>query len=134
MAIRYAFEQIFSNLITNASKYSHPGDHIDISMREHDANAEIVFSDTGIGIEPEALENIFIPFRQLGIGTGTAKGLGIGLALVRSFVEIHTAPSSYRAKEQTKEANSRSLFLFSRRKLLLLLRKTHLKRKNSRVP
>jgi signal transduction histidine kinase len=87
-------EQVFSNLITNASKYSHAGDHIDIAMREQDGNAQIIFTDTGIGIEPGALESIFTPFHQLGISSATQKGLGIGLALVRSFVEIHNGSIS----------------------------------------
>jgi signal transduction histidine kinase len=87
-------EQIFSNLLTNASKYSDPGDQIMLSIskvqgpdgREY---AEIAVSDTGIGIDSAVIEDIFTPFLQVELGARTKKGLGIGLALARSFVEMH---------------------------------------------
>lgn len=83
-------EQIFSNLLTNASKFSSSGDTITLSMRENDGVAEIEIVDRGIGIQPEELESIFLPFRQLQEGERTKKGLGIGLSLVRNFVEMHS--------------------------------------------
>ncbi|MDB5237720.1 MAG: Two-component system, NarL family, capsular synthesis sensor histidine kinase RcsC [Parcubacteria group bacterium] len=82
-------EQVFSNLITNASKYSDSGDPITISASIKEDQAEIVVSDRGIGIPQESLGTIFTPFHQLGSGARTQKGLGIGLALVQSFVEVH---------------------------------------------
>ncbi len=82
-------EQIFSNLLTNASKYSDPGDKISLSLRKVGSFAEIRISDTGIGISSQTLEHIFTPFHQVGSGVRSQKGLGIGLALVKSFVEIH---------------------------------------------
>ncbi|MBY0293942.1 response regulator [Patescibacteria group bacterium] len=82
-------EQIFSNLLTNASKFSSSGDTMTLSMRENDGVAEIEVVDRGIGIRPEELESIFLPFRQLQEGERTKKGLGIGLSLVRNFVEMH---------------------------------------------
>jgi CheY-like chemotaxis protein len=54
------------------------------------ADALIRFTDTGIGIEPDALPHIFEPFRQLGTGAARRRGgLGIGLTLVRHLVELH---------------------------------------------
>jgi signal transduction histidine kinase/CheY-like chemotaxis protein len=82
-------EQIFSNLLTNASKYSNSGDQINISLKKAGTNAEIAITDPGIGIDESVLEKIFIPFHQVGSGAQSKKGLGIGLALVRSFVEMH---------------------------------------------
>jgi signal transduction histidine kinase/CheY-like chemotaxis protein len=82
-------EQIFSNLLTNASKYSNSGDQINISLKKVGATAEITITDPGIGIDESVLEKIFIPFHQASNGTQSKKGLGIGLALVRSFVEMH---------------------------------------------
>lgn len=82
-------EQIFSNLLTNASKYSDPGDPIGLSLLERNGMAEIRITDQGVGIEAEALEHIFTPFHQIELGARSRKGLGIGLALVRSFAEMH---------------------------------------------
>ena len=82
-------EQVFSNLITNSSKYSDAGEQITITMRKRDDQAEIVVSDMGVGIETDLLDKIFTPFHQVDSGARSKKGLGIGLALVRSFVEMH---------------------------------------------
>ncbi|HEY0947929.1 MAG TPA: ATP-binding protein [Candidatus Paceibacterota bacterium] len=82
-------EQVFTNLITNASKYSDPGDPIDITLRKDGDSAEITVKDTGIGIPPEMLDTIFLPFQQIEQGSRTRKGLGIGLALVHNFVTAH---------------------------------------------
>ena len=82
-------EQIFSNLLTNASKYSDSGDSITVILSQKDTLAEIIVSDTGVGIEAKVLEKIFTPFHQVDLGERTKQGLGIGLALVKSFVEMH---------------------------------------------
>jgi len=54
-----------------------------------DADMLIVLNDNGIGIDPTLLETVFTPFHQIETGKRSIKGLGIGLALVRSFVEMH---------------------------------------------
>ena len=82
-------EQIFSNLLTNASKYSDSGDTISLVVRRQDNVVEIEVADEGIGLSPDTLETIFVPFHQVEEGARTKKGLGIGLALVRNFVELH---------------------------------------------
>lgn len=82
-------EQIFSNLLTNASKYSDSGDTISLVVRRRDNVVEIEVADEGIGLSPDMLETIFLPFHQVEEGARTKKGLGIGLALVRNFVELH---------------------------------------------
>ena len=82
-------EQVFSNLITNASKYSDPGDPITITLKKAGDYAEAIVQDRGVGIPPESIDHIFTPFHQVGSGKRTQKGLGIGLALVQSFVQVH---------------------------------------------
>ncbi len=82
-------EQIFSNLLTNASKYSHSGDTITVEIRPTAGFVDISVSDNGIGLSAHEIETIFLPFQQVEQGERTMKGLGIGLALVRSFVEMH---------------------------------------------
>lgn len=82
-------EQIFSNLLTNASKYSNPGDTVTVRMRSDDPDIEVVVEDQGVGLDAAMLDSIFTPFQQIEQGTRTRQGLGIGLSLVRSFVEMH---------------------------------------------
>lgn len=82
-------EQVMSNLLTNASKYSDSGDQISLTITKKDGQAIITVLDNGIGIDPELLDHVFTPFHQLDLGDRSRKGLGIGLALVRSFVEMH---------------------------------------------
>lgn len=82
-------EQVFSNLLTNASKYSNSGDTISISVKKTGDAAEVHVIDEGIGIEASWLDTIFLPFHQLDSGARHKKGLGIGLALVQSFVHMH---------------------------------------------
>ena len=82
-------EQVVSNLLTNASKYSDSGAQITLTLERKDKQANITVTDNGIGIDPELLEHVFTPFHQLDLGDRSRKGLGIGLALVRSFVEMH---------------------------------------------
>jgi CheY-like chemotaxis protein len=82
-------EQVFSNLIANASKYSPSGAPITIQLRSTPKEVEISVSDKGMGIEESALEKIFTPFHQGESVQQNKKGLGIGLALVRGFVDMH---------------------------------------------
>ncbi len=82
-------EQVFSNLLTNASKYSASGDTIKLSMKESGAAALIEISDEGIGLSSHQLEIIFQPFHQVEQGERSGKGLGIGLSLVRDFIHLH---------------------------------------------
>jgi signal transduction histidine kinase len=80
-------QQVFANLLSNASRYSPEGAEIAISAREEDRRAVIVVRDTGVGIRRDMLERIFDPFVRE--SAGMADGLGIGLTLVRSLVTQH---------------------------------------------
>ncbi len=82
-------EQVITNLLTNASKFSNEGGRVAVSVRANGMTGEITVKDDGIGIEASMLANIFDPFRQIEHGERTKKGIGIGLALVRSIVEMH---------------------------------------------
>ncbi|HEY0010617.1 MAG TPA: ATP-binding protein [Candidatus Paceibacterota bacterium] len=82
-------EQVFSNLLTNASKYSNSGDTVTLTVTDVDGAAEVRITDQGVGIPKDAIETIFLPFHQLDHGQRSKKGLGIGLALVHSFVSMH---------------------------------------------
>jgi two-component system, chemotaxis family, CheB/CheR fusion protein len=83
-------EQVVMNLLSNAVKFTSPGGSIVVRLgREHDA-ARIDVTDTGQGIAPAFLPQVFEMFAQPGSVTTRAKGgLGIGLALVREIVTQH---------------------------------------------
>lgn len=83
-------EQVLSNLLTNAIKYSPAASRIQVALRGDGANATLTVEDAGIGISPDLLPSIFDTFVQ-GDRTldRTAGGLGIGLTLVRGLVEMH---------------------------------------------
>ncbi|HVW65170.1 MAG TPA: GAF domain-containing protein [Nitrosospira sp.] len=82
--------QIFSNLLSNAAKYTHPGGKIALDVKVTAENVEVTVSDNGMGIEPLFIEQIFGMFSQVESRYGrTASGLGIGLGLVRAITELH---------------------------------------------
>ena len=90
-------EQIFANLIDNASKYTDPGGTISIALEvvasagsEQTRMARIVVRDNGIGIAPEVIGTIFHLFAQNEVSIARSSGgLGIGLTLVKTLIELH---------------------------------------------
>ncbi|MDQ2730983.1 MAG: PAS domain-containing sensor histidine kinase, partial [Armatimonadota bacterium] len=95
-------EQVLTNLLQNAGKYTDPGGHIWLTIETVDAPwtnpsqpakaGEVVIRvrDTGIGIAPETLPHIFDLFVQTDRSLDRSQGgLGIGLTLVRRLVEMH---------------------------------------------
>lgn len=81
--------QVFSNLLSNAVKFTGSTGTITVTARAAAGWAEVCFSDTGAGIEPDQLERVFELFRREQRVEQVATGLGIGLAVVRRLVEMH---------------------------------------------
>ncbi|MBV8901264.1 MAG: CHASE3 domain-containing protein [Verrucomicrobia bacterium] len=83
--------QIVSNLLTNAIKFTGPGGRVRVTVRSVDDDfMEMVISDTGRGIPAESLARIFEPFFMADTSTTRReKGLGLGLAIVRLLTEAH---------------------------------------------
>ncbi|VXC67561.1 ATP-binding protein [Massilia sp. 9I] len=82
--------QVFSNLLTNAAKYTPAGGRIGVRVEHDGRSVRVAITDTGIGIPAEALSEVFEMFNQVSRNMGRAQGgLGIGLALVRGLVEMH---------------------------------------------
>ena len=83
-------EQIISNILTNAVKYTPEGGHVIVALEAQNGSAAIRVADDGVGIAPERIGTIFELFAQAENAIGRAQGgMGIGLALVRNLVELH---------------------------------------------
>jgi len=77
-------------LVDNAIKFTHSGGKIRVGLDWDDDFAQFYVIDTGIGISPERLTEIFEPYHQLdGSSTRRYGGIGLGLALVKKIVEAH---------------------------------------------
>ena len=99
-------QQIISNLINNAIKYTPPGGRINVSLTHQNDKAVITVSDTGVGLAPEMVSRIFERFEQ---GDNSSRrlfgGLGLGLTIAKYLVELHggtiTAASEGEGKGST---------------------------------
>ncbi|HNX68974.1 MAG TPA: PAS domain S-box protein [Candidatus Omnitrophota bacterium] len=81
--------QVLSNLIDNALKFTRQGS-IKISLRRSDGEVECSVQDTGVGIAPENMSNLFEKFQQFAHAAGPGeKGLGLGLSIARGLVDLH---------------------------------------------
>lgn len=82
--------QVFSNLLTNAAKYTDPGGRIELNSVVADGRLIVSVKDNGIGIPPESLTSVFGLFSQMeGARTRSEGGMGIGLALAKGIIEMH---------------------------------------------
>lgn len=81
-------DQVFTNLISNAVKYSPNGLCVDVVGLEIDGNAVVSITDNGIGIPQNELERLFQRFFRASTAVGIP-GSGIGLHLCRNLVELH---------------------------------------------
>jgi CheY-like chemotaxis protein/anti-sigma regulatory factor (Ser/Thr protein kinase) len=82
-------EQVLSNLLRNAIRYTPPRGTISVGVEADGGHAVVRIGDTGLGIPPDLLPRIFEPFVQGTHSEGGEEGLGLGLALVRRLVELH---------------------------------------------
>jgi len=87
--------QIFINILSNAIKYTEPDGRVSVDLRE-EASEEpgkvrltYVVADTGIGMSPEFMENMYKPFsRQVDSRVNSIQGTGLGLAITKQMVEL----------------------------------------------
>ena len=81
--------QAVSNLLLNAAKFTPPGGDITLNVTVTPPVVEFSVTDTGRGIEPQALARIFDMFEQSRAVGEPSAGLGLGLHLARAFAELH---------------------------------------------
>ncbi len=95
----YRLEQILSNLLVNAAKYTDSGGEIWFSAKREGSDVVFRVRDTGIGIGPDLLPNVFDLFAQANRSLHRAEGgLGIGLTIVRGLTELHGGRVSVASK------------------------------------
>ena len=87
--------QIFINILSNAIKYTEPGGSVSVDLREEESEEPgkvrltYVVADTGIGMSPEFMENMYKPFsRQVDSRVNSIQGTGLGLAITKQMVEL----------------------------------------------
>jgi signal transduction histidine kinase len=81
-------ERIFTNLLSNALKYSDPGTPVFMRLRQTDGQMEVAVTDQGSGIAPEDLPHLFERFYRAP-GERKTEGIGLGLYITRMLVEAH---------------------------------------------
>jgi PAS domain S-box-containing protein len=87
---RDRLQQIVFNLLGNAVKFTPERGEVRVSLRRDTDRAELVVSDTGVGIASDLLPHIFDRFRQSDAPTTRRfGGLGLGLSIVKQLVELH---------------------------------------------
>ncbi len=82
-------ERVFSNLISNALKYSPRGSTIALKVKASDNNAVITISDEGSGISLRDTTKLFQPFERLDQASGMVMGSGLGLFSAKMIIELH---------------------------------------------
>lgn len=82
--------QVIHNLVANAISFTPPGGSVTVSTTSGDGTADVRVTDTGAGLLPEQIEQLFQPFARPHEGTGTApRGTGLGLFISRGIIEQH---------------------------------------------
>jgi len=83
-------QQVFTNLLSNAAKFTPPGGHVAVEASSTARAATVTIKDDGVGISREFLPHVFDGLQQRPRGMTTAsQGLGLGLSIARHFVERH---------------------------------------------
>ncbi len=86
-ADKQRLRQVLLNLLSNAIKYNRPQGHVFVSTELTEDQVRISVADTGLGISPEMVERLFIPFDRLNVEATGIEGTGLGLALSKNLTE-----------------------------------------------
>ncbi len=82
-------DQVFSNLLSNALKYSPDGGPINVFLSQDDTHAYVQVRDHGVGISSEEQQALFQPFQRGAAAARGISGTGLGLYITRQIIEQH---------------------------------------------
>ena len=89
MPIEPGVKQILINLLSNAIKYNREQGTVEVKCTESTPERiRISIKDSGVGLPPEKLAQLFQPFNRLGQENGAEEGTGIGLVVTKQLVEL----------------------------------------------
>ncbi len=88
LADRTRLRQVVLNLLSNAVKYNRPGGSVGLRLSAEAGRLRLAVRDTGCGLSPAQIEQLFQPFNRLGREASDVQGTGIGLVITRSLVEL----------------------------------------------
>ena len=108
-------EQIFTNLLVNANKYTPERGYITVKAWKEESKVIIEITDNGVGIEKDKLERVFESFYQIPSAGKAASGLGIGLSLVKNLIELHEGEISVNSEGLNKGTTFKMSFKASDR-------------------
>lgn len=82
-------DQVVTNLVSNALKYSPEGSEVRVALQQSDSHAMLAVIDQGIGISPDDRQRLFQPFARSDVVRGNVSGTGLGLYIAARIVEQH---------------------------------------------
>ena len=114
----HRIEHVIANLVSNACKFSPKGSTITLDARKVDGNDNMLMisvTDQGIGMSPEDMTKLFIPFSQIRAHElQEGRGSGVGLAICKEVVELHGGKISVKSKLKTETSTDHgSTFYFT---------------------
>lgn len=96
----FSINEMVTNLLFNAVKYTPENKSVHLEAKSHDDSVQIEFSDTGIGIPANELENVFEEFFRASNAKKREKdGTGLGLSIVKQIIERHGGEISVQSQE-----------------------------------
>jgi len=87
MADARRLEQVLVNLLSNAVKYNRPSGEVHLSCEREGDAVSITVRDTGLGLRPDQVEQLFQPFNRLGAQFSKVQGSGLGLVITQELVK-----------------------------------------------
>jgi len=92
-------EQVLTNLVSNAIRYSPDGGTITVTVARTESGADLAVADNGIGIPEERMPRLFEPFTRLNEGERVLNGTGLGLYVAREIVTRHGGTIEVRSRQ-----------------------------------
>ena len=104
----YRMEQVFTNIIGNAIKFSPAGSRIEIALRRLENFAEVSITDEGVGIPRNEMKRIFERFYQIDDSLSRPTGgFGLGLSIVREILDLHGGEVSVESPPEGRKKGTR---------------------------